>query len=1276
MRSSPCGSRAVARVVLALGAFTPMALPRLHGQEHSPPAVSALDAGSTRRVEELDRAINQRLGAGQIAEAIAPAQEKLDRLARTRGQDHWQTADARRDVQTYRRLAGLPREAQDRYAKARQADNRAGPLSARGRYAEAAVSLRESLAICRDILGEDHPRTAAGYSNLGDTLRDQAKYTEAEAMLRRALAIQLKALGENHPDTATTYNNLAMTLRAVGNAAEAEAMHRKALAIRLEALGEDHPDTATSLVNLASTIHDQGNSAEAEAMFRRALAIRLKALGENDPDVAECYNDLAEALRAQGKAAEAEPLHRRTLAICRKVLSEDHPHTATSYKNLADTLYDQGKFTEAEAMHRRALAITLKALGEDHSDTAGVYKALALTLLVQGKSAEAEAMHRRALAINLKALGEEHLATVASFNDLALSLRAQDKYAEAEAMLRRAVAINLKIVGEDKPNTATTYDNLASILRDQGKYDEADAMFRRALAIIVKARGERHRDTAICYNNLARNESARGNYAEAEAMHRRALAIKLDVLGEAHPSTASSLTNLAMCIAEHGNPIEAEAMHRRALAIKLKLLGEGHPDTVVSYNLLAWCLDRQGKNDDALKNWAAATASFEQARLGGTRGLDAALTAARSPLPAYALALARAGRPRDAWARAEQGLARGLADELTGRAARPLTPADHDHEARLLEQAQALDERIGKLLTLKARSGDQDKLFDELNRQASELRRQVLELEQQFENRYGALAGQPVSLAAAQAALPEGTALVAWIDQGPYHSAWLLKHSGDPIWVRLPGSGQDNAWTKHEEGLAERLRSELNPETTHGNARPLAEALARQRLEPLKDHLKGVNRLVVVNSPGLAGVPIDLLMAPSAEGSAGAGVTVAYAPSASLFAYLVGKPTARDGVPNLLALADPAYPETSTDAPAPAPPDAGLVIARVVPNSNADLNGIQAGDVLMAYAGTALKVHADLKTVAAGQGAMKVPVRYWREGMIRDVEVAAGSLGVAIDRRPVKVALRDRLAAERVLLGMRGGSHHRLPGTRREVEAVARLFPAGAVTTVMGEQACEATVQSLARSGRMKSFRYLHFATHGESNPSHAYRSALILAPDPERSADSLAFDSDGTITAEQIARTWDLDADLVVLSACESGLGRAAGGEGYLGFAQPLFARGARSLVLSLWKVDDDATALLMTRFYQNLLGTRAGLKSPLPKAEALAEAKAWLRAAGPDEAVAALKALPRGAIVRRELAAPAPAARPDETARPAPVAPTIPPRPYEDPSYWAGFILIGSPD
>jgi hypothetical protein len=99
-------------------------------------------------------------------------------------------------------------------------------------------------------------------------------------------------------------------------------------------------------------------------------------------------------------------------------------------------------------------------------------------------------------------------------------------------------------------------------------------------------------------------------------------------------------------------------------------------------------------------------------------------------------------------------------------------------------------------------------------------------------------------------------------------------------------------------------------------------------------------------------------------------------------------------------------------------------------------------------------------------------------------------------------------------------------------------------------------------------------------------------------SADPAAFDTDGEVSAEQIVRTWELDTDLVVLSACESGLGKQAGGEGFLGFAQPLLARGARSLVLSLWKVDDRATSLPMARFYQNLLGKRPDDPRRLPGA------------------------------------------------------------------------------
>jgi CHAT domain-containing protein len=162
----------------------------------------------------------------------------------------------------------------------------------------------------------------------------------------------------------------------------------------------------------------------------------------------------------------------------------------------------------------------------------------------------------------------------------------------------------------------------------------------------------------------------------------------------------------------------------------------------------------------------------------------------------------------------------------------------------------------------------------------------------------------------------------------------------------------------------------------------------------------------------------------------------------------------------------------------------------------------------------------------------------------------------------------------------------RLPFTRDEVTSIAGLYPRDRRTLLLG---AEATEDRLQREP-LADYRYLHFATHGVLDAQNPSRSGLALAQVPGAA-------SDGVLRVRSIL-TWKLDADLVTLSACNTALGLAVNGEGVLGLSRAFLYAGARATLVSLWSVNDAATADLMPRFY-------AGLKQGLPPDSALRQAK-----------------------------------------------------------------------
>jgi hypothetical protein len=729
---------------------------------------------------------------------------------------------------------------------------------------------------------------------------------------------------------------------------------------------------------------------------------------------------------------------------------------------------------------------------------------------------------------------------------------------------------------------------------------------------------------------------------------------------------------LAANLSAQGQYALAQPLYEKALEIHRLLLNDDHPHTAMRYNNLATNLYAQGKYVDARDRWLSAAKSLDAARLQvAFAGLERAGTV-ESKRAALAAVLARLGQPAEAWQLLEKDLGRGLLDELAARQDRRITSTERERLRELTTELERLD-RLVEATPQGLDKAERAKRFDVLRHQRELASIALGEFQTKLVQAYGPLAGQVATLNEIQFALPDDAALVAWVDIAPAgpnaadadgeHWGMVVRSRGIPSWVPITGTGRDGLWTKDDNELGSRVLTGLRsrPGTEPQDQRSSVERLRIQRIEPLSkalgataDGLPPARRLVVLPSRAMSGIPVEALLTPDDTR------VVSYAPSATVYKYMRARPRP-DSHAGLLALGDPVYqPPDSSSEPKPLP-DHGLLVNVVARGSNAANHGLKAGDVLLAYNGLVMRKNDDLTVVDDRN--KPIPIEVWTDGVSSRRDLAGGKLGVIFDPQPAPVAITEQRKLQQVLRAARSGDKDfgPLPGTRREVEALALLFKSDNRPTraLLGADASEPELDRLAAADELRQFAFIHLAAHGvidEGTPTH---SALILTqtglPDPLDQVLKHKPVFDGRLSVREIQRNWDLKAELVTLSACETALGRESGGEGFVGFTQALLMSGARSVCLSLWKVDDTATALLMTRFYQNLLGKREGSSTPLSKAEALREAKAWLRNLQPEQVANLTRSEPR-----KSLKGEAP----------------ISVKRFDHPYYWASFVLVGDPD
>ena len=913
--------------------------------------------------------------------------------------------------------------------------------------------------------------------------------------------------------------------------------------------GVSNANYGIALYNLAEVYWRQGKYADAERLYKRTLAIYEKALGKDHTDVADTLNNLGLVYGDQGKYAEAQGVYKRALAIYEKARSANPASMANTLHNLAIVYIEQAKYAEAEGLYKHALAIKERALGTDNPDVAKTLSNLADVYVEQAKYAEAEGYYKRALAIKEKTLGTDHLAVAYSLIGLANVYFRQARYAAAEGLYKRALAIREKGLGMDHPDVARNLMSLAGVYVEQGKHADAEGLLRRALAIYEKAFGPDHPDVATALANLAVSFHKQGKDAEAEGFDKRALAIREKALGADHPDVANTLNNLAVIYVEEGKYTEAERFHKRALAIREKTLGADHWYVAHSLNNLALLYKNQGKYAEAEGLYKRALVIQEKTygrdhpdvaqSLNDLAGLyqNENRYADALPLVQELIAQGRAstavalpvlmGAQRNKLVSTETALDEGL--DVAQRASQSSAAAAVNKLAvRLSAGSDRLSQLVRRDQDLAAEAEALDKAIIAVAKQAAQRDRAT---EQRIRDRLAAIAAERNDLQKAFAKeFPDYAALSNPPPLTGKEVQALL--SADEALVLF------SAGDKESYVLA-LTRDGFDWKTISLGAQALAEKVAAFR----------------------RGLDVEVLLHGGWSGLFDLGL------SHGLYDALIGpiEPLIRDKrhlmvVPTGALTALPFH-LLVTEKPAVAVPQVKTARDLAAYRDAAWLLKRHAVSVLPSVASLkALRVFAHKE-----QGGK--PLVGFGDPIFNPVEegrIAALARNMVVTRSYPefwKGADIDRSMLR---------SLPRLPETADELRAVAKKLGAPESSIHLRQDASETTVKRTALSD----YRVVYFATHGLvagdikglAEPSLA----LTLPKEPSEL-------DDGLLTASEVAQL-KLNADWVVLSACNTIAGEKPGAEALSGLARAFFYAGARALLVSHWAVESNAAMRLTT--------------------------------------------------------------------------------------------------
>lgn len=275
--------------------------------------------------------------------------------------------------------------------------------------------------------------------------------------------------------------------------------------------------------------------------FLYAIEIGLRKLGENNRWVASSYNNLGSVYSQKGDNDKALEYFIKALSI----IGEKSPLAGLSYNNIGTIYLEKGDYDRALEYFQKALTIRLQVLGEENTEIAKYYNNIGIAYKGKGDYDKALEFFQKSLLINLRILGEEQIFVANNYNNIGTIYSHKDDFKQAIKYYEKSLSVRLKILGENHQDVAGSYINIGIIYWKMGDYEKALEIHQKSLTILLRLFGEDHSMVAQNYMYIGNAYRDKGNYEQALEYIRTSLSIRHNLFGEKNPDVAESYLNIA-----------------------------------------------------------------------------------------------------------------------------------------------------------------------------------------------------------------------------------------------------------------------------------------------------------------------------------------------------------------------------------------------------------------------------------------------------------------------------------------------------------------------------------------------------------------------------------------------------------------------------------------------------------------------------------------------------------------------------------------------------------